>query len=49
MTEFWGMVLFGTVAAIVICIGLAIIYCGCAILCTKLCRPEPLAQNENPV
>ena len=48
MTEFWGMVLFGTAAAIIICLGIAIVYFGFALLCSKLCRPEPLAENPVP-
>lgn len=48
MTEFWAMVLFGTVAAIAICIGVAIVYCAFLAIC-RLRRPEPLAENESPV
>jgi hypothetical protein len=44
MTELGGLVLFGTVAAIVICVGLAILYCGCIMICMSR-RPEPLAEN----
>ena len=43
MTEFWGLVLFATIACIVICVGVAIIYCGWALLCAKV----PLAEKEN--
>jgi hypothetical protein len=45
MTEFWGLVLFGTVAAIIISVVLTILYCGRAVICSKLRRPEPLAEN----
>jgi hypothetical protein len=43
MTEFWALVLFGTIISIVICIVLAVLYCGCALLCSK----TPLAEKEN--
>ena len=44
MTELGGLVLFGTVVAIIISVGLAILYCGCIII-RRSRRPEPLAEN----
>jgi len=46
MTEFAGMVLFGTVVGIVICAVIGVIYCGCIILRVMSCRPAPLSENE---
>jgi hypothetical protein len=48
MTEFAGLVLFGTVIAIVICAVFGVVYCGYTIICLAR-RPAPLAENENPV
>jgi hypothetical protein len=48
MSEFWALVLFGTLAGLVICASIAIVYCGCIALC-RLRRPEPLATAENAV
>ena len=48
MTEFWGLVLFGTVIGLVIVAVFSLIYCGYLFLC-RMKKPEPLADCENQV
>jgi hypothetical protein len=48
MSEFWGLVLFGTLVGLGLAAGISLIYCGCIALC-RLRRPEPLASAENVV
>jgi hypothetical protein len=48
MSEFAGLALFGVVVGLVICASAALLYCLYVTLCVRK-RPEPLANNENPV
>jgi len=51
MSEFWGLVLFVTVVAIVVSVCIALLYCGGIVLCEycKRRNQPPLASAENQV
>jgi uncharacterized membrane protein len=51
MSEFWGMVLFGTLIALAASFVIAIVYCGCMVGCyyCKKLQTTPLSSAENQV
>lgn len=51
MSEFWSLALFATVIALAAVAAIAIVYCGCAVVCQycKRRQTEPLSSAENQV
>lgn len=47
MSEFVGLVLFAIVISLVIGVGIAMIYCGCVVMCLR--NPDAMAESVDLV